>query len=95
MAGDGSDSGAVDVGTGRAAAADTRKRKKTSPALDMGGELRSEAAKELWRAVSGLRNWEKNARSNIEKKRRIDLAAFVEMSQVIERACTRMEAREA
>lgn len=95
MAGDGSNSGAVDVGMGSAAAADTGKRKKTSPALDMGGDLRSDATGELWRAVSGLRRWEENARSNVEKKKRIDLAAFVELSLVIERACTKLEAREA
>lgn len=68
MAGEGSDAGAGDGGTGGAAAAETRKRKNTSPALDMGGELRSDAAEELWRAVSGLRRWEENARSNVEKK---------------------------
>lgn len=95
LGGDGAESGAVDGGTGSGAASDTRKRKKTSPALDIRGELRSDAAQEMWKAVSGLRTWEENARINIEKKKRIDLAAFVELSHVVERACMRMEAREA
>lgn len=95
MGGDGSDSGSVDLGMGSAAVGETRKRKKTSPALDMSRELQSDAAGELWMAVSGLRRWEESARSNVEKKKRIDLAAFVELSLEIERACTKMEAREA
>lgn len=58
MAGDGSDSGAVELGMGSAAAGETRKRKKTSPALDMSRDLQSDAAGDLWKAVSGLRRWE-------------------------------------
>lgn len=95
MAGDGSDSGTADFGMGSAVVGETRKRKKTSPALDMSGDLQSDAAGDLWKAVSGLSRWEENSRSNIARKRKIDLAAFVEVSLAIERACTKMEAREA
>lgn len=95
MAGEGSGTGAGDGVMGGAAATEKRKRKKTSPALEMGGDLRGGAVEELWKAVSGLRRWEENARNNIEKKKRIDLAAFVELSLVIERACTKVQAREA
>lgn len=68
LGGDGAESGAADGGTGSMAASETRKRKKTSPALDMRGELRSDVAQEMWKAVSGLRTWEENARNNIEKQ---------------------------
>lgn len=95
MTGEESDLGAGDGVASGVAAGEKRKRKKTSPALEMEGEPRGGAIDELWKAVSGLRRWEENARSNIEKKKRIDLAAFVELSLFIERACTRMEAREA
>lgn len=90
MAGHGSDSGALDFGMGGATVGETRKRKKTSPVLDTGEDQQSDAAGELWKAVSGLRRWEETARSNIERKRKIDLAAFVELSLAIERACTKM-----
>lgn len=95
MASDGSDSGTADFGMGSAVVGEARKRKKTSPAQDMGGDLQSYAAGDLWKAVCGFRRWEENARSNIERKRKIDLAAFVEVSLAIERAYTKMEAREA
>lgn len=95
LGGDGAESGAAGGGTGSRAVSETRKRKKTSPALDMRCEQRSEAAQEMWKAVAGLRTWEENTRLNIEKKKRVDLVAFGELSQVIERACMRMEAREA
>lgn len=95
LGGDGVESGAAGGVTGSCSASEMRKRKKTSPALDMRCEQRSEAAQEMWKAVAGLRTWEENTRSNIEKKKRVDLVAFGELSQVIERACMRMEAREA
>lgn len=95
MTGEGSDLGAGDGVASGGAGAEKRKRKKTSPALEMGEEPRGRAIEELWKAVSGLRRWEEITRTNIEKKRRIDLAAFLELSLSIEGACTRMEAREA
>lgn len=45
MAGHGSDSGTQDLGMGGAVTGDTRKRKKTSPALDMAEDQLSDAVK--------------------------------------------------
>lgn len=45
--------------------------------------------------MEDLRRWEETARSNIEKKKKIDLGAYAELSGAIEKASTRMEAREA
>lgn len=83
------------VGFGREWIGESRKRKKTSPALDRAPDPTVGAMASMWEVVTGLRLWGETARHNVDKKKKIDLGSFNDLATSLATACAKMEAREA
>lgn len=80
---------------GSGALEESRKRKKTSPLLDSAPDPNEGAMAATWQVVAGLRLWGETARHNVQKKKKIDLNAYAELTRSLERLCASIEAREA